>query len=195
MDLSCSNINLHPQANTFLFQHYRTFLNIFNDVLGLLEIDYIAIALLNSQDKLLFLSSQPSIECNLIEHNLWQCDASFQKDFFMQDQAQLWEELYHHTKHKLLLNYKQQAPKFSMGISVSSSFEEYRVVFSFALKSTNEIIIKNAMNKIDALLRMGLFCLHNITKKIVLPERQGVVTKTPSLKLIINNKVPNENNT
>lgn len=195
MDLSCSKIDLHPQASAFLFQHYRTFLKIFSDVIGLLEIDYIAIALLNPQDKLLFLSSKPSIECNLIEHNLWQFDSSFQKDFFMQDQVHLWEDLYYEAGHKPILYYKQLLPKFSMGISVSSSFEEYRVVYSFALTSTNEITKKNAINKIDALLRMGLFCLQNIAKKIVLPDRQGVITKKPSLKLIINHKVPNENHT
>ena len=196
MDLSCTQINLHPEAQVFLFQYYRKLKLILCDVLGHLEIDYMAIALLNPQNELFFLSSKPSLECNLIEHNIWQYDACFQRDFLLQGEAQVWEKHYPEAWRTKLLYYKQQLPGFSMGISVPSSFEEYRVVYSFALESTNEAIKKNIINNIDTLTNMGKFCLRKIIKAIPLPDRQRVVTvKKPSLRLIINNKVPHENNT
>ena len=196
MNLSCSKIKLHPQAQDLLFKHYRTLTRIFQDVLGHLEIDYMAIALLNPMNELFFLSSKPSIESNLIQNDLWQFDASIQQDFFMQNKAQLWEDLYHDEWRAPLRHYKQDIPKFSMGLSVSSFFEDYRVVYSFALKSTDEVIKNKILSKIETLICIGRFCLQNIIKAIPLPDRQhGLAVKKPSLRLIINNKAHYENNT
>ena len=189
MEASHSKIELHPQAGDFLFQHYRSLLRIFNDVIGLFELDYISITLLNPQDKLLFLSSMPSIEYNLIENDLWQFDASFQKNFFLQDKVQLWDELYNDELLKPLQHYKQVIPKLNMGISVPASFEEYRVVYSFAFKSKNKTIQLNAVKNIKELLRIGLYCLQKIAKTIPLPDREvKYIKKKPSLTLIINNE-------
>ena len=196
MNLSCSKIKLHPQANVFLFQHYRTLRKIFHDVLGHLEIDYMAIALLNAQNELLFLSSDPAIECNLIEHNLWQFDTSFQRDFLIQGNAQVWDDLYPDEWRKILHHYKQEITGFSMGISVPSSFEEYDVIYSFALTSTSEAIKSNVINKVGTLTNMGRFCLQKIMRAIPLPGQKTIsIAKSPSLRLIINNKEPHENNT
>ena len=196
MDLSCTKINLHPQAAAFLFQYFQATKRIFRDVLGHLEIDYIGIALLNPEDELLFLSSNPSFEHNLIENNIWAFDASYNPDFFVQGKAQQWEDLYHDKWRNTLLLHKQTIPGFSMGIAVPSIFEEYRVVYSFALKSTNTAIKNKVLNQIETLTGMGRYCLQNILKKIPLPDRQTVyVSKKPSLTLIINNKVHHEKNT
>lgn len=189
MDVSCTTITLHPQAREYLFEHFVMLKVIFNDVLGHLEIDYMSIALLNPQNELFFLSSKPSIECNLIENNLWAFDPSFQHEFFMQDKPQLWDEVYQNDWHALVRQYKQESPGFSMGISIPSVFDKYRVVYSFALKSTNESIKNNIANKIQTLLSMGKFCLRNIIQAIALPNQER---KKPSLTLVINNKVNHE---
>ncbi|MDP3559285.1 MAG: flagellar biosynthesis protein FlgJ [Legionellaceae bacterium] len=200
MDSSNSEFKLHPKAQDLLFQYYRTLSRIFNDVLGHLEIDYISITLLNDQNELLFLSSRPSIECNLIEHHLWSFDRSLHADFFQKNTAQLWETLYPEKWRTQLRHYKQEIPGYSMGVSIPSSFEEYRVVYSFALKSNNAIIKNNIMHKIEILLRMGRFCLQNIIKKIPLPDRTtentSILTgKKPSLTLITNQQVHYEKST
>ncbi len=76
MSSSCTKeITLHPQAKELLFTHFRTLIKIFNDVLGHLEVDYMAIALLTARNELMFLSSTRAIESNLIEQNLWPLDA------------------------------------------------------------------------------------------------------------------------
>lgn len=194
MNVSCTKITLHPQAELLLFKHFRTLTRLFGDVLGHLEVDYMAITLLNPKNELLFLSSRPSIECNLIEKNLWSIDTSLQEDFFSQDKPQRWEELYHDEQLELLRHYKQVQPGFSMGISVPSIFEEYRVVYSFALESTDLAIKNKILNRVETLINMGRFCLQNIIKAIPLPDRpHGAVVKRPFLKLIINNKVKHEN--
>jgi hypothetical protein len=89
MDFSYSNIQLHPEAKAILFQHYDALTIIFQDVLGLFEVDYMSIAMLNAKHELLFLSSKPSIERNLIEQDLWRHDGSYHIDFFSQHEMKL----------------------------------------------------------------------------------------------------------
>lgn len=186
MDVSCRTITLHPQAPEILFKHYDTLKRLFNDVLGHLEIDYMSIALLNTQNELLFLSSRPSIECNLIEQNLWPFDQSFQHDFFIQGQAQLWENLYDDEWRDDLRHYKQECQGYSMGISIPSMFADYGVVYSFALRSNDTIIKNKVINNVETLTNMGKFCLQKILKVIPLPDIQA---NKPFLKLVVNNKV------
>ncbi len=190
MSSSCTKeITLHPQAKELLFTHFRTLIKIFNDVLGHLEVDYMAIALLTARNELMFLSSTRAIESNLIEQNLWPLDASFQEDFFLQNEPRLWDELYHGQCHAALRRYKQENPGFSTGISIPSQFEAYRVVYTFALKSTDEVIKHKAMTNINTLTRMGRFCLQRIMQTIPLPDQQQpLAVKKPILKLIVNNK-------
>ena len=63
-------IKLHPNARDFLFENFAALRRIFSDVLGQLGIDYISIALINERGEIFFLSSNPSIEQNLIEKEL-----------------------------------------------------------------------------------------------------------------------------
>ncbi len=184
MELSDRKLNMHPQAHNLLFQSYQPVKHIFLDVLGLLEIDYIAIMLLTPHNEWLLFSSRPSIESNLIEKNLWPFDASFSHEFLLQGQARLWPELYHDQHKDILYFYKQKVPEFSMGIAVPATFNDYRVVYSFALKSTDVRIHQKVANKADTLIGMGKYCLQKIIRIITLPAQSQHIP-TP-LRLVIN---------
>ena len=80
-------------------------------------------------------------------------------------------------------HFKQEAPKFPIGIAVPSRFEQYQVVYSFASKSNNEAVRNNLVNKIDTLGHIGKFCLQKILQAISLPTQPK-----PTLKLVINKK-------
>ncbi|PJE14686.1 MAG: flagellar biosynthesis protein FlgJ [Legionella sp.] len=189
MDVSVSAITLHPQAKTFLFEHYFTLKRVFSDVIGLLEIDYLSIALITRKNELLFFSSSPGIESNLIEHNLWQLDKSYHEEFIQSAQAQWWDVLYPKGDQNNLRHYKQEAEGFSIGLAIPAHFEQFRVVYSLALKSRDETIKNKLQNEIDNLVNMGKFCLMRILKKIPLPSKQrSHVAIKPILKLVISNK-------
>lgn len=191
-----STITLHPQAYDLMFQNYRVLNRIFRDVLGQLEINYISIALLSSQNELLFLSSKPSIEHNLIENQLWQFDRCFRMEFFIQNMSQSWEALYCDEYRETLRHYKQKIPKLCMGIAMSSLFEEYRVVYSFATQSGDEQIQNNLMEHANVLQKLGQFCLQRIVQSIQLPNRPNFLSeRKPVLTLVINNEVQYAKNT
>jgi len=191
-----STITLHPQACDLMFQNYRVLSRIFRDVLGQLEINYISIALLSSQNELLFLSSRPSIEHNLIEKQLWQFDKCFRMEFFIQNTSQPWEALYCDEYRETLRHFKQKVPKLSMGVAMPSLFEEYRVVYSFATQSADAKIQNKLMDQANILQKLGQFCLQRIVKSIQLPNRPNFLSeRKPVLTLVINNEVQYAKNT
>ena len=175
MDANALTIRLHPHVKDFLYKHFRSVSKIFRNILSLHEIDYLSITLITPENELLFLSSQPAIEFNLIEHNLWQVDPIFHDDFFQQDKMKLWEDLYAKEKFDLLRYYRQYAQSYSMGFATPIVFEQYRAVYSFALKSHDEKIINKVQNKTEALMSMGRLCLTTILNKIPLPINEGIL--------------------
>lgn len=189
MNLCDSTVTLHPQAHDFLFKYYRLLRRIFGDVLGQLEMNYISINLLTAQNELLFLSSKPSLEHNLIENQLWQYDLSFQTDFFLQNMVQLWTSLYHADYRDELRYYKQDVPKLSIGVAIPSFFNGHRVVYSFATSSSDKTMTNKIINQIVTLQKLGQFCLQRIVRSIQLPiALDPLLVRKSVLKLIVNNE-------
>ena len=187
MDINTATMTLHPSAESMLFLHYRTIRSIFNRVLGLIEVDYLSITLLTPQNELIFFSSYPSIEQNIIEQNLWQTDPSYQAHFFYQNRAQSWDELYPKETFNQLRQYKQDIPAFSTGLSIPTQYNQYRVTYCFALKSKHTLIQQAFQKNIKNLTSLGQFCLQNIVNTIPLAGVLKDYSK-PYLTLVINNE-------
>ena len=167
-------ITLHPQASDFLFKYFRVVSRVFSDILGLLEIDYMSIALLTGKQELLFFSSRPSIEWKMIEQDRWRMDGRLQREFLMQEQMKIWEE---------------KPKEFLFGYSISSIFSGDRVVYSFASKSYDAKDCERIIDNSALLLRMGKFSLKKILATIELPVTKNDYIQKPPLRLVINNKV------
>jgi hypothetical protein len=181
-------IFLHPQAQDFLFEYYRALRLIFNDVLGHLEVDYISIALLNPKQELLFLSSQPSIEQNLIEHGLWSIDPCLQFSGLSHTNVNVWNDLYKKSSLVSLKHYKLDKPKLNFALSKSIVHREYHINYSFGVKTDDPFVHINLLQGIETLVSMGKFCLQNILKEIYLDiPRDYFVKENSHLKLVTNN--------
>lgn len=174
---------LHPQARDLLFNHYRVLRLIFNDVLGHFELDYLSIALLHNKQQWLFLSSQPSIEQNLIEHDLWDKDPCLKLPW-QKDEPMIWHELY---QNGALAQFKLRQPKFAYGFSSLIQEHLQPMVLSFAVKSQDPYLHQSLMEQQQALIAMAKYCLHNIAKEIKLNLFNEHLIVKPKLTLVINN--------
>lgn len=176
------NICLHPQAQNYLFEHYRSLRFIFNDVLGHLEVDYISIALLNANDELMMFSSRPAIEHHLIERHLWKDDPCLQRPFFENKKMHIWNHVYQEPGRLYLKHYKLDKPKLSFALSIPAKHEQFHVSYSFGVKSLDESTYIDLINKTHTLSSMGRFCLQNILTE--LPMIQSGISSKSHLKLI-----------
>jgi hypothetical protein len=161
-------IKLHPQAQDWLFRYYRALRYIFNDVLGHLELDYISMALLNPQQELVFFSSQPSIEHNLIEHQLWQFDPCIQTAYLAPQESLIWPEIYQAPSFEQLKHYKLIKPKLEFVLSKAVATDNYAISYAFGVKSKDPEVHINLVNNTKTLLSIGKFCLHNILQELEL---------------------------
>ncbi|HAT8656775.1 TPA: flagellar biosynthesis protein FlgJ [Legionella pneumophila] len=192
MDVTAVEVRLHPKARDFLFEHFVTMRKVFSDVLGQVETDYASIALINQSGQIFFMSSNPAIEQNLIENNLWLFEGCYQPGFISQDQPKLWSELPPISCLDAITTYKQIKPGLITGISIPTQFDSYRAIFSFGLKRFNPNIQHKSSIHCEKLLAMGKFALRRIQEYLAFPDKQSCITAKPKLTLIINNQVTYE---
>ncbi|HAT6363427.1 TPA: flagellar biosynthesis protein FlgJ [Legionella pneumophila] len=192
MDVTDVEVRLHPKAKEFLFEHFVTMRKVFSDVLGQVETDYASIALINQAGQIFFMSSNPSIEQNLIEKSLWLFDGCYQPTFFNKEQPKLWNELPHLGHTEAIKKYKQIEPGLITGISIPTEYDSYRAIFSFGLKELNPYIQNKSSIHCEKLLAMGKFALRRIQEYLTFPDKQPCMPTKPKLTLIINNQVTYE---
>ena len=72
----------HPQLLEALFVYRSRVSAAFRDVLGIHEIDHIALNQISSTQKILTFSSTPALEFNLFKSNLWRYDKTYQPGWF-----------------------------------------------------------------------------------------------------------------
>lgn len=170
------DIILHAQSKDLLFKYYRVLRLIFNDVIGHLEVDYLSIALLNKKNELCFVSSMPSIEQNLIAHDLWQQD---QACLFNNHDILIWPDIYLDNE---LRRYKMSIPKIEYAISIPSAHQSFKVNYSFGLKTADPLTHTALLANIDILVSMGKYTLSKILKVIEV----DIQNNKPNLQLIVN---------
>lgn len=186
MDVTAVPITLHPNAGSFLFKHYVTVSRIFSNVLGQLEIDYLSIAFINTNNQLFFFSSNPSVQQNLIEQNACLAHGAYQPHFINQKQPKLWNELDHGIHADCIKKFKQ-AHGLLTGITIPAEFDNYKVVFSFGFKNARSFTQKKTPLHCKQLLTLGKYCLRELKERLIFPDEQKNTANKPYLRLIINN--------
>ncbi len=188
MTLCFTTLKLHPFAEEDLFAYYRAFRSIFRDVVGLLEIDYIGLTLINTHNQVLFFSSYPSIEYNILEQDLWHQDPCLSEAFHAQDKLQFWQNLYQPMDDTILLYYKKEKPAFSLGFSMPDKYRNYTLVYSYGLKHATASTKYDIDNNQQILKNMGRYCVNAISELVPYLSNKIHSLKKPSLTLVINNK-------
>ena len=163
MELINPTYTIHPHARELLFQHKRVVSRVYRDVLGLHEIDHIAITSLNKNYQLSFLSHTPALEYNLIQTGLWMHDASYHPSFLSQHKAQAWPSLYAPMHRKPLINLKQIKTNIRAGLSIPDARQTRLLMFSFGTCSKHPDAASRLLDKAPELLQIGYYCFHQLS--------------------------------
>lgn len=192
MELIKPACTLNPHAKTILFQNKRAANRVFSDVIGLHDIDHIALTTISPKHELTFLSYTPSLEYNLITHDLWAYDLAYHPDFFKKRQCKLWSDLYHPDKHAELMQIKLHTTGFSAGLSTTLSYTNCTLLLSFATKSKHPEAERQLLEAHPELIRMGRYCFQHIShifmpylSKTTPTNNSRIVS--PYMRLIVNN--------
>ncbi len=136
MENNKNEIRLHPQFLEILFAHKSKVFSVFRDVLGLYEINHIALNHINHRGQLVTLSSTPAIEYNLFNNSLWQYDRSYDPAWFLQCSQASWQSLYNNLRYDELYYIKQIKSGYPVGYSLAAQINDSPLIFSVASKKS-----------------------------------------------------------
>lgn len=162
MDLDQPGITLHPQLLNRLFASKSKTRSVFRDVLGLHEVNHVAMAYIHSTGLLTTLSSTPSLEYNLFSSPLWQYDRVYDPTWFRQSTHAYWQALYSATRYDELYYLKQIKPHYPLGIALSEPLGEGHVVYSLASATDSESTRDCFTTQLESLTQLGQYCMTHL---------------------------------
>lgn len=158
MENSCTKINIHPQALDFLFAFKGKITPLFKEVLGIHELDHIAITRINSNNQLLSLSSTPAMEFNLFHSGLWLHDTSYNPLWFSLCTNDSWQNLYNPNRYDELYYLKQTKHLFPTGRSLAAKIDNQYIIYSVASKKSCAHTQELFANQQEDFYKIGQYC-------------------------------------
>ena len=148
----------HPQLLEALFVYRPKVSAAFRDVLGIHEIDHIALNQISSSQKILTFSSTPAMEFNLFKSNLWRYDKTYQPAWFSKCIQSEWQSLYSPKRYDELYYLKQVRHHYPLGYSLAAKFEDNFFIFSFASQRSCEHTREIFTHRYDDFYKIGQYC-------------------------------------
>ncbi len=158
MNASTQNATPHPDYLNKLFAHKNTVDKVFNDVLGLYNINHVAVSQVNENNEILTFSSTPALEFNLFSSHLWQFDKTYQPSWYQTGASASWQTLYAPHHYDELYYLKQMAHHYPIGRSFAVTFENTHVIYSIASKKDTAQTHDDFINQQECFYRIGEYC-------------------------------------
>ena len=177
MNIMQYTLSLHPEWLTQLFAYKSKTRAVFGDVLGLHEVNHIAMAYVARNQTLLTLSSTPSLEYNLFSSPLWRMDNTYNPNWFQHCGVAHWQSLYTPERYDELYYIKQAKPRYPLGLSIATTLGDGHMIYSVASATDfdhTQAIFKTQQHE---LLQLGQYCM---TQLLPLLLDSDTTTPNPS---------------
>ncbi len=158
MNTTNKDIAPHPHFLDMLFSHKSNVSAVFNDVLGLHEIDHIAISCINEQQELSTFSSTPALEFNLFKSSLWRFDRTYQDDWYQLCSSATWEALYSQSRYDELYYIKQIKHHYPLGLSLAAKLDGNYFIYSMASHRNCGLIRELFAEQNESFYKIGEYC-------------------------------------
>ncbi|KTC85129.1 hypothetical protein [Legionella brunensis] len=163
MENSYIKISPHPRFLELLFTFKSESFRVFGDVLGLHEIDHVAVTRINSDGELLAFSSTPALEFNLFKNNLWLFDKSYHPEWFYHCTQSEWQALYIPERYDELYYIKQIKHQYPLGFALSKKIDDTYFIYSLASSRDCDATRESFISHFDDFYRIGEYCSSRLT--------------------------------
>lgn len=158
MNVTTTNILPHPNYLEMLFAHKSAVNHVVKDVLGLYDVDHVAVSHINHNKELLTLSSTPSLEFNLFSSKLWRFDRTYQPNWYNTCATSSWQSLYTPERYDELYYLKQIKHHYPIGLSFAVKLTNTHVIYSIACRNDCELTRDVFTNQHANLYKIGEYC-------------------------------------
>ena len=153
----------HPEFLDLLFTHKSKVSAVFSDVLGLHEINHIAISAINQHNQLLTFSSTPALEFNLFNTGLWQFDNSYQPQWYQLCTHSPWQTLYTRARYDELYYLKQLKHHYPLGLSLATKLGDSHFVYSIASHKDCPVTRELFSQQHEHFYKIGHYCANALS--------------------------------
>lgn len=154
------SMTLHSQFLELLFIHQKTVNQAFKDVLGLHDINHMALTYVNNNQQIMSLSSTPSLEFNLFSTDLWPFDNTYQPGWYELCTSSPWQALYAPDHYQALYDLKQLKHRYLLGLSFAEKLEDGHMIYSIASHKDTPDTRDLFATQQEAFYRIGQYCRH-----------------------------------
>lgn len=162
METSRIEVIPHPLYLEALFAFRSKVMKVFNEVLGLHELNHIAITQINNRQQILTFSSTPALEFNLFSSQLWRFDRSYAPSWFQACTQTEWQSLYLPSRYDELYYLKQIKHHYPLGYSLAATSGNSNLIYSMASKRACEPTRELFINRYDDLYKIGQYCTNRL---------------------------------
>ena len=155
-------VKLFPDVVYISFRHRKEISRIFNDVLGLHDIDHISIDIIDTDNTLVYFSTTPSMGYNLITGNLWPYDGSISPTYFGSYPFYYWDQTYHQKYFHHIKKIKETDYGFAFGFTLVRKIAGFHILYSFATRNNDPEKKLLFLSNTSDLLKIGDFCYKSI---------------------------------
>lgn len=160
MENSCHELIPHPHLLEVLFAFKSKISSVFKDVLGLHEINHVAITRVNTKNELLTLSSTPAMEFNLFSGALWRYDRAYDPRWFRLCTQDYWPNLYQQSRYDELYYLKQIKHALPLGLSLAAQMDNHFVIYSIASHKSCPTTRELFIHQQEDFYKIGHYCFN-----------------------------------
>lgn len=152
------NLHLHKNILNILFENKKYLQNLFSNVIGLYDVSYVSISIINQNGEFVVFSSMPSIQYNLIVKELWLHDC--QRIMRKKERKLLWWDESHHVdlKNQQITNIKEVKNRFNLGLDILRDSGDFTVIYSFATANKAKNMKEYYLVHQENLVAIGNYC-------------------------------------
>ena len=152
----------HTHFLKTLFAYQSKVGQVFKDVLGLCEINHIAISHIDSDHKLLAFSSTPSLEFNLFHSRFWRFDRTYQPNWYALCALSPWQSLYTPKHFDALYYLKQIKHQYPLGFSFAVKRSTSHLIYSIASHNDGSHAREQFTNHQEDFYKIGTYCSNSL---------------------------------
>lgn len=180
-----NEIRPHSQLLKLLFAFKNKVGAVFKDILGIHEINHIAITRVGIEQEIVIFSSTPALEFNLFNSELWHYDQTYHPAWFRSGVQTSWQSLYSPARYDELYYLKQIKHHYPIGSSLAIRQDNVSYIYSLASKQSCPQTQEIFTNQSDDFRKIGLYCTNQLQDLFITCDNLASLSKPKEFKQLI----------
>lgn len=150
---------LHSDALLMSFKNHWRIRQIYNEIIGLNDIDHFSINIVDPNGEMSVISYNPSIVYKIFQDGTYLYNGTISPTYYENLDFYTWDQCYDRRFYTTIKNSLQVKNGIDTGVNMIHREFGYHILFSFASKRKNSDLLVNSIDHSREFLKIGFHCL------------------------------------